>query len=390
MYLLKLLFLLAFLRPSLGFSQSCRKLLQTQNYSGFELAELEIRPPETILNTRSTSFTILELENEGKILSNGRLPYTRTQCYGTCYLYASLGLVENELIINGALEDGDLALAPSLLIETAQARIHAGTKTQSVEAILESGSIDAYHSLHGHFLYVLPRSEIGSLGPVSESTEVLLTLEEKFLSEYLGAFDQNFNIDTYSITDPRMSSYMTELAAQYFQEHSSSSDEITLRHTSIGPLAFNYTYSMIYNTNVGTKDQPVMRPFRLTKTIDTGTIQTAAEQRMHLATLNKENGDSIQELDSLMFEDEDIYKIVEKLLESKYVFVGLESDLFDEGHAVLFTNLVVDPETQTILGFIFLDSNASDQGYQGFRFINVEEVRRYMIHYNFINEVRFN
>jgi hypothetical protein len=115
------------------------------------------------------------------------------------------------------------------------------------------------------------------------------------------------------------------------------------------------------------------------------TTTQEAEETFYNVSFEEESARSVREN---IFDETSVREIVTQLQQNNFIFVALKSGIFGVAHAVTLTNLVINPVNQTIMGFIFLDSNHRNQGALGYRFISVRELQENMTLYAFIKELR--
>ena len=367
MTLFNLLFLLIFTAPSLSYSQTCRSLLQSTDYSTYKLSTTtRVRPASMISDSLHNRNLMNDLSDSGAIVLNQDTPYARTQYYGTCYIYAGIGLLENELINAGLIEPGDLLLAPSILVETAKIRV-AKRSASNLAQLLDGGFFEIFHSTHGKKLYVLPKEEVKKLGKLQPRSNQVLTLENVFLETTLDDIGSNFQELS---SNPNIGLSFTNLFMEYLQKYTLKKEVPLLTPKALGPLSFNYTSYRSY------------RNYLLGGTVDT-------DKTPEISQLYDSRDFEIKELDSVYFDDDSLMTISQKILENKFVFVVL-TGLFSESHSVLLTNTVVDHDSKSITGFIMLDSSGPDEGLLGSSYISVAELKKYLTTLMYLNEIRQN
>ena len=357
MSLFNLLFLLIFTAPSLSYSQSCRSFLQKTDYSTYKLSITKVRPASKISDNFHSSDLMNRLNDLGAIVLKQSIPSARTQCYGTCYIYAGIGLLESELINAGLIEPGDLLLAPSILIETAKIRLAAGIPASNLGQLLHGGWFEIFHSTHGKKLYVLPKEEVKKIGKVKHHSNYVLFLENNFLETTLG--DTGSDFQDFLLTNTGLS--FTDLFMNYLNEYTLKKDTPLPKLKHLGPLSFNYTFHDLYKS----LDTPIV--------VDT-------DRKSEIKPLFKDTS----------FDDDSLMTISQKILENKSVYVSLNKNLFGGAHTVLLTNIVVNHDSKSITGFLMLNSWGIDQPLFGYSYISVAELKKYMTTFMYLNEIRQN
>ena len=367
-----LLFLLVFLCSFDAYAQTCSALLKPDHNS----SNLSIhRPDRHISDSKKSRAVLQDLDKKGVIVANTNSPYSRKQCYGTCYAYASIYLLENALIQSGLIEAGDLVLAPSILAQIAQSRITTEKRSNSFNfrELLRGGYTDVFHALHGNSIFYLPKSEIKKLGPLIESSELVLDLEHSFLSEFFNLLSQpGSHYDVLSeIEDVKVNNGFIDSLSKHAQKDNNLQ---SLNHQTLGPIFIEY------EKYVRSEEQD-LSSFIIQSNVNT------SEHKTNELEYGPSDKNLFRHVSNNFFDDESIGVIVQQLQNNNFVVVALKEGIFSGVHAVTLTNLVKDPETGTPMGFIFLDSNHKSQGLLGYRFISIRELKENTTFFFFIKNI---
>ena len=382
-FLFKCLFLLCFLPSGRALAQSCSSLLQP-DYSLYNFSILKRARADIADNQRSREF-LQRLTEEGAVVQSPYVsPYSREQCYGTCYAYASLALVEHELTVAKKIEASAMLIAPSLLMQVAQDRFNTGSTGENFEELLNGGTHDVLHAIHGRQIYYFPKENIKRLGSLIKSSVKLMDLESNFLNDHLARLSSEIN----STSPPLLSQdglvgAVTDEYVHYVNDIMREEEGPGIDYEALGPLSVSYdihelnsiymedegqTYNVISFTNVDVEQVPTLQ-------------ELPAHTRAH--------GD-FRIVNSDAFDNESIRTIIRQVQNDKYIWVALKTGIFGGEHGVALTNLVVNHVTKNILGFVFLDSNHRRQGYGGYRFISVRELQENMTSFAYINSININ
>lgn len=376
----KLLFLFVFLCVFDASAQQCRSLLQP-NYSSYDFSVIR-RPDRDISDNQKSRNFLTQLDREGAIVANSNSPYSREQCYGTCYAYASIAVLENALIKKGLLETSDLVLAPGVLTQVAQSRVQSGDKSESFQDLLDTGTLDVFHSLYKNPIYYLPKEEIKKLGDLKESSDLVLDLESAFLTTHYGYLSRSTAFSELPFAHPEMTEIIVGGFMEYINEYAQGQSETPLIFTTVGPISINYEVQVLKHVVVD--EQP--HHFILRNTVNTDEYPTVLEAENLFFNVTQDDN-SARLVQGDFFDDEAIRAIIKELQEDNFVFVGLKSGIFGGEHAVTLTNIVVNPKSRTIMGFVFLDSNHRTQGTLGYRFISVRELKENTTFFAFITDI---
>ena len=374
--LFKLLFLLMFLCSFDAFAQTCSDLLTRPDYSSYNFSLIR-RPNQDISDNQKSRDFLKKLDQERAIIPSTNSPYSRTQYYGTCYAYASICILENALIQNRLIESGDLVLAPSIMMQIAQSRITTEENSIPFRELLDRGDIEVFHALHGNSIFYLPKSEIKKLGTLKKSSNFVLDFEHDFLSKIFDFLDQFGPPYNLSSNDPKMIEVINNTFIDSLSKHTIDDGLQSLNHQTIGPISIEYEFRALMYTGNQNRDYFISQ-----SNINTNEHTTVSKAKEHLKKnfLTRFVGGNF-------FDNESIRMIVQQLQNNNFILVALKKGIFGDAHAITLTNLVINPENKTIMGFVFLDSNHRTSGLLGYRFISVRELKENMSFLAFIKNL---
>jgi len=359
---------------------SCGSLLSTEQVTKIDInfdKSVQPRSPKQILLRGQNQAVIKNYEDSIVPNSKGMQPHVRRQCFGTCYLYASKVILENQLKQQGSLPLESFVLSGPFIGAISDLRIPSYTTVISPRELLHGGDSEALHTLNDKPLYYLSPESINAIG----STHNALKLEEDFLKvfveqqtfRYLG---KTFTDHLYD-PDSRIESTMVKAFQKYIQVV--GKEDVSIESLTVKSI--DYTRALI--------------PWGDAESYVTGYISTAFESTQK--DVNREIIRALKEQSPLpdsafkkingAFADFAIPLIVSSLQKGRFVKISLNAKLFGETHSVTLTNLVVDKRTKKLIGFKYLNSHGDGFGVKGYGFLHAIEVAKYIFAIDIIRSV---
>ncbi len=350
----------------------CKSLLFNPNH--LTLSSLK-RAPHEIGNSGHAKEAIKVLSPH--INETAFPPHTRGQCYGTCYAYSNTVLVENALKLQGVLPPDSLLLISPILAQTALRR-RKNNLDLSIDESITGGSSDVFFDINNSSLFYVPNESIRLIG----SSKKLLKLE----TEFFHAFSEGLflyrglglkeTLQQGSIFSPQRN------IAFAFQEYIRQKTGVSLRlnRTEIGTVKFFNISS--YKLGV---DQRLVSAH--VSTAQHSSPQSLAHEVGHLFRLRQPLPNSPFSFASENFMEKLFPSLVRNLRNNHFARISFKSEVFGGPHTVILTNLVINHDNNTLLGFLFLNSYSPQWGYEGYGFVSVQELLSYADGYEILTHL---
>ena len=367
--LFKVLFLLIYFCHTSSLALSCKDVLKP-DFSKNPISLIK-RNSTQITDEEMSKKILIDLGEDGHIIARSNNPNSRTQCYGTCYAYASVSVVENELKIEGLMPRGAIITAPEVLMYVAQNRVQSGSPVTNFKSLLHGGSQDVLHVYHGREISFLNSPNIRKFG----SRDQYMDEELFFLKKSLDTLSQRAHLTQIDFTDTNLASNFNSVFIDHLNDDLEGNNSLRIQASTLGRLSFQYEYYALVNTNVGVELHH--------KSINTNKFKATGQAYDALIY----EPDTVSKLPTGKYDEETIRKIVKQMSRDKFIWVILKKGVFGEAHAVTLTNLVINKRTRNIMGFVFLDSNHRASGYYGYRFISAQELMENMTHFSYISSI---
>ncbi|MGH1468842.1 MAG: hypothetical protein ACRBBP_08190 [Bdellovibrionales bacterium] len=304
-------------------------------------------------------------------------PHTREQCYGTCYAYSNAVLVENALKQQHIIPADGLLLTAPILSATALRRMREKPGL-SIEESINGGNSDLMYDLSNSSIFYVTGENIASLG----SSKNLLSLETSFFREFAeGSFKYRGQglkevLLQGAIFSPQRN---TTLA---FQEYVKQKTGVPLNvsRASISSIRFFNIQTHIYES----------QNFLISSHISTATHPAPRNTQFEVGNflrLGRMLPGSPFSFASSNFMEKLLPSLIKKLKEDHFVRISFQGDVFGEPHTVILTNLVINRDNNTLLGFLFLNSHSTHWGSHGYGFVSVQELLSYATGYEILNHL---
>lgn len=359
------LILLCFSGQSFG-SLACRELLKPSVSAQAGLTYTNIvRPTEEMLDQEQNWAIINKYQDFVVSLNMGLQPHVREQCLGTCYLYASQVVIENQLKRARMIPIDSVALMGPVIGEVGVERLSQLTsRSFTAEGLLNGGVLEGFHIAGSKPFYFIRQSQIKILG----GAERVLELEREFLRDFVEMEKGVFLGKTYRqhlLTSPlSIGKVMSDAFMAYVQRETNlliGFDSVRLRYLEYVSITYKKTVGSIF-----------------------------AELR---STYNQEaelSNDSLKVIKAGSFNGALLSEFVYRLEEGSMINLGLSPAVFGGDHAVVLTNLVIDRSRNELLGFVYLNSHSQSFGLQGYGYIHAAEVVKYVDSFEIITGVEAN
>jgi hypothetical protein len=346
-------------------AQSCTNLLpKTQNQIDLNYPIFNSNP-EAIARPKRNEQLLKMYEKSIVELPMGLQPLARNQCWGTCYMYSSQTLVENKLKKKGLIPVDSLALsAPHLALLASKRLNNVSEGFIDLGSLLHSGTNEFMENLRGSSFFYVERSP----ALVKIGMKTFLDIERAFMTDFFENLSYSHlgkNFYQHLLSSPKK---ITSIVAEAFKAYLETSHGFTIDLMQVPVERVEHSINVVVREE-SAFFPPAVYPLDWLK----NPLQILAFEANPLM---------IGSLEFSLISD-----LVDHLSKQNFVKVSLPAEVFGGAHAVVLTNLVVDPKTKQLIGFVYLNSHGENFSTQGYGFIHAAEAARLILEYEVINDV---